>query len=305
VSRAEGAGQAERVRQFYDRNAARFERLGQGGASMHRAVWGPGVTSREAAFHHVEDLILQALPPGTGRPRVVDLGCGVGASLLHLASRADLTGEGLTISPAQAARAEQLVAAAGLAGRVHCRVGDFLTPPADLAGPDRAGADLVYSIEAFVHGPDPAGYFRAAAGLLRPGGRLVLVDDVLTGSEDRLTGRDARLVERFRRGWRVGSLLTPDRLRELAGDAGLVPVEDRDLTAQLELRRPRDRWITLMLALGRPLHAVRPPGEYWRSLDGGDALQHALVRSLLAYRFLVLERPGAGPGPDGPASAIR
>jgi tocopherol O-methyltransferase len=289
VSRAETAGQAERVRRFYDRNAARFERLGQGGASMHRAVWAPGVTGRAAAFHHAEELLLQALPDGTGRPpRVVDLGCGVGASLLHLAGRhPDLTGEGLTISPAQAARAAELVGSAGLEGRVRCRVGDFLAPPADLRGPDAAGADLVYSIEAFVHGPDPAAYFRAAAGLLRPGGRLAVVDDVLAAPADRLTGRDARLVERFRAGWRVESLLPVDRLVTLASDAGLVLVQDRDLTPYLELRRPRDRALTALLAVARPVLC----GEYWRSLDGGDALQHALLRGLLTYRFLLWERP--------------
>ena len=55
------------------------------------------------------------------------------------------------------------------------REGDFLAPPDDLTG-----ADLVFSIEAFVHGPDPAAYFRAAAGLLRPGGLLALCDDLLT-----------------------------------------------------------------------------------------------------------------------------
>ena len=64
--------------------------------------------------------------------------------------------------------AADLVAAAGLGDRVRVREGDFLAPPADLAG-----ADLVFSVEAFVHGPDPAAYFRAAAGLLRPGGLLV------------------------------------------------------------------------------------------------------------------------------------
>lgn len=280
--------QAERVRRFYDRNAGRFERLGQGGASMHRAVWAPGVTDRAAAFHHAEELILQALPAGTDRPRVVDLGCGVGASLLHLAGRhPELTGEGVTISPAQASRAAELVAAAGLGDRIRCRVGDFLDPPADLRGPSGAGADLVYSIEAFVHGPDPAAYFRSAAGLLRPGGRLALVDDALAAPADRLTGRDARLVERFRAGWRVESLLTVDRLTALAAEAGLVPVEDRDLTPYLELRRPRDRALTVLLAVARPL--LR--GEYWRSLDGGDALQHALLRGLLSYRFLTWERP--------------
>ena len=75
----DAAGQVANVRDFYDRNTSRFERLGQGGASIHRAVRGPGVTTREQSFHHVEDRIL-ALLPAVPDPLVVDLGCGVGGT---------------------------------------------------------------------------------------------------------------------------------------------------------------------------------------------------------------------------------
>jgi SAM-dependent methyltransferase len=276
--------QVGRVRRFYDRNTARFRHLGQGGASIHRAVWGPDVTSREAAFHHVEDRLLALLP--ADRPvRVVDLGCGVGGSLLHLASRrADLTADGVTISPAQADVGARLVEEAGLADRVRVREGDFLAPPAELAG-----ADLAFSIEAFVHGPDPAGYFRAAAGLLRPGGLLAVCDDVLGVPGRTPSPREERLLGRFRTGWRVGSLLAVPDLLAAAADAGLRLVTDDDLTAHLELRRPRDLAVTAGVAATRWL-PERVRGDYWWSLAGGDALQRCLVERLVEYRLLVLER---------------
>ncbi len=286
MSEADAARHADRVRRYYDNNAARFERYGQGGASIHRAVWGPGVSSRPAAFHYVDELIRQTLPEGTTRPRVVDLGCGVGATLLYLASQLDLQGEGITISPAQAARAAQLIAAAGAGGRVRCREGNYLAPPADLTG-----ADLAYSIEAFVHGPDAARYFRAAAGLLRPGGKLVVCDDFLTPRALQPPPAAARWLDEFRQGWRVGSLVSVEQARDLAGAAGLVPAQDLDLTPYLELRRPRDRLISLLVALARPLRIDR---DYWQSLVGGNALQRALGAGYLSYRFLVFERrPGA------------
>lgn len=275
--------QVGRVRRFYDRNTARFRHLGQGGASIHRAVWGPGVTSRDAAFHHVEDRLLALLPAGP--VRVVDLGCGVGGSLLHLASRrGDLTGDGVTISPAQADVGARLVDEAGLTGRVRVREGDFLAPPADLAG-----ADLAFSIEAFVHGPDPAGYFRAAAALLRPGGLLALCDDVLGVPGRTPSPREERLLARFRTGWRIGSLLAVPDLVAAAGAAGLRLVGDDDLTGHLELRRPRDLAVTVGVALTRGL-PERVRGDYWWSLAGGDALQRCLVEGLVEYRLLVFER---------------
>lgn len=276
-------GHTELVRRYYDNNTAAFDRLGQGGGSIHRAIWGPGVSTRVAAFHYVDELILRALPPDVARPAVVDLGCGLGSSLLYLAGRTDLTGEGITISPLQAAGATRRIAEAGLADRVRCREGDFLSVPADLAGT----ADLAFSIEAFVHGPDAGGYFREAARTLRPGGRLVVCDDFLAGSATSAAPRAARRLAEFRTGWRVGSLLAVEQVRALAAAHGLTLVGDLDLTPHLELRRPRDRWISLLVTAGRPL---RLRGEYWQSLVGGDALQWCLVHGALQHRVLQFER---------------
>jgi cyclopropane fatty-acyl-phospholipid synthase-like methyltransferase len=279
VSPAAAARHTDLVRNYYDSTTTAFERLGQGGASIHRAVWGPGVTSREAAHHYVDELLLATLPDGVDQPTAVDLGCGLGASLLYLAGRADLRGEGITISPRQVARARVLIAAAGVGDRVRCREGDFLALPSDLAGQ----ADLTFSIEAFVHSPDADRYLQQAARSLKPGGRLVICDDFLTSKEPPDSPRAARWLREFRAGWHVGSLLSVPEVVALAAAHGLELVRDLDLTSALELRRPRDRWISVLVALGRWL---RPPGQYWRSLLGGNALQHALVRGLLSYRFV-------------------
>jgi cyclopropane fatty-acyl-phospholipid synthase-like methyltransferase len=278
----ESGGQVDGVRRFYDRNTPLFRRLGEGRTSIHRAVWGPGAADRAAAFHYVEERLL-AVIADVERPRVVDLGCGVGGSLLHLAARRDdLSAEGLTISGAQVEAAAGLVAEAGLTERVRVRQGDFLAPPDDLVG-----ADLVFSIEAFVHGPDPAAYFRAAAGLLRPGGLLALCDDLLTPAGAAPTPEGRRRLDDFRSGWRVGSLVTVEEAVDLAADAGLAIVDDDDLTPWLELGRPRDRAIRVLVGASRPL---RPSSEYWRSLSGGDALQRCLGAGLVDYRLLVLRR---------------
>jgi SAM-dependent methyltransferase len=287
TSDADAARHTDGVRRYYDGNTARFERLGQGGAAIRRAVWGPGIADRTAAFHYVDDLILDRLPTTTTRPLVVDLGCGVGASLIYLAGRVDLVGEGLTISSAQADRAARLVAAAGAADRVRCREGDYLRPPFDLAE-----ADLAFSVEAFVHGPDPGRYFEAAARVLRPGGALVICDDFLGGHAERPPPAAARWIREFRVGWRIGSLVTAARACDLAIAAGFAPVADIDLTPYLEVRRPRDRWVELLATLARPL---RLKGDYWRSLTGGSALQRALRTGWVDYRFLVFERSRPSP----------
>ena len=281
---SDAIGHAQRVRRYYDNNAAAFERLGQGGASIHRTVRGPGVSTRDDAVHYVDELLLESLPPNEARPTIVDLGCGLGASLLYLAGRIDMTGEGITISPVQAARAAELIAEARAGDRVRCREGNYLSIPDDLVGT----ADLTFSIEAFIHSPDADGYFREAARTLRPGGKLVICDDFLTSPDPPpASPRIARWLADFRTGWQVGSLLTVDEVRTAGAAHGLVLVGDLDLTPHLELRRLRDRWITLLVGLGR---VFRPNGYYWQSLVAGDALQWLLIHGVLNYRFLELQR---------------
>jgi cyclopropane fatty-acyl-phospholipid synthase-like methyltransferase len=271
------------VQRYYDKNTGLFDRLGQSSGSIHRAVWGPGVSTRAQAFHYVDELLLRALPADVAKPVVVDLGCGLAASLLHLAGRIEMTGEGITISPRQAEDATRRIAEVGAADRVRCREGNYLSVPDDLAGT----ADLAFSIEAFVHGPDAGGYFREAARTLRPGGKLIVCDDVLTESAASAGPRAARRLEEFRTGWRVGSLLTVEQIRTLAASHGLTLVEDLDLTPHLELRRPRDRWISVLVTAGRPF---RLSNDYWQSLVGGDALQWCLLNGALQYRVLQFQR---------------
>jgi SAM-dependent methyltransferase len=285
----------ERVRAYYDDNSGRFERLGQGGASIHRAVWGPGTTTRAAAFHYVDGLILSELSALPGIPKVVDLGCGLGASLMYLAARRQIRAEGITISPRQAERAAQLIAAAGsaaaaaaapLLGTVRCRQGDFLALP-----PDITGAQLAFAIESSVHSPDAAAFFAEAARALAPAGRFIVCDDFLAPRAAPHSKTEQRWLDEFRMGWRIGSLITVEQARQLAGSSGLELIQDVDLTPHLELGRPRDRCIRLLLAALRPL---RLRGEYWRSLLGGNALQLALAGGVLQYRYLVFqsgERP--------------
>ena len=273
------------VRRYYDRHTAAFVTYGQGGGAgaIHRAVWGPGVETREQAFHYVEDRIaehLLALSPGRPEPCVVDLGCGVGGSLRHLAGRLPIRGVGVTLSPVQARLARDRIRAAGLQDRIRCLEGDYADPALDLPP-----ADLAYAIESFVHGPDPAAFFAQCARVVRPGGLLLICDDVRRAGGDR-RARDA--VERFRRGWRINTLVARDELRALAAAAAFEHHSTLDLSPFLELGRPRDRAIALLAALVRRLPLEARLGH----LTGGSALQTCLRRGWIGYDLALFRRSG-------------
>ncbi|MDA1183553.1 MAG: methyltransferase domain-containing protein [Acidobacteria bacterium] len=287
------------IRGYYDRHTPAFVAYGQGGGvgAIHRAVWGPGVTTREGAFRYVDDRIADLMrslleqpgasraaetpePPRTDvRAHVVDLGCGVGASLCYLAEQFPVRGTGVTLSPIQARLGTERVAARGLSDRVRCMTGDYGDLPRDVAC-----ADLAYAIESFVHSPAPDRFFAECGRIVRPGGLLVICDDVRRATSD---GAAAHAIDRFRRGWHVNALLHPDELRTLARAAGFEHESTVDLTSALELGRVRDRAIGLMGTVCDRLSIGGPRLDY---LLGGAALQRCLSRGWIGYELSVFRR---------------
>ena len=287
------------VRRYYDRHTSRFVRFGQGGGSIHRAVWGAGVENRRQAFHFVDDRIAElarALPARSGLLHLVDLGCGVGASLCCLARQLPMRGTGVTLSSVQVRMATERIRDAGLAGRVRCVEADFCRIPASVEP-----ADLAYAIESFVHGPAAGVMLDAWAHLVRPRGVLVICDDfrrrsadardALSNVEGRPAGDDAaaRAIERFRRGWHVNTLITRDELQACAHAAGFDHESTVDLTASLETGRLRDRLFAGLNTLAGWLAPHTPRIDYLR---GGSALQECLARGWIGYDFNVFRRRG-------------
>ena len=274
------------VRRYYDRHTPAFVAFGQGGhlGAIHRAVWAPGTANRQQAFLYVEDQIaelIRSLRPTGDVPHVVDLGCGVGASLCYLAAHLAIRGTGITLSPVQARFAEQRVREAGLSDRISCLEGDYCDLPASI-GP----ADLAFAIESFVHGPDPARFFAQCGRLVRQGGLLAICDDFRRPT----TGPSAtRTIKRFSRGWYVNALLQPDELHSLARAAGFEHESTTDLSPYLEIRRVRDRVIEALLALlgWLPLEATR-----FGHLLGGSALQKCLENGWIGYDLALFRRLG-------------
>ncbi len=267
---------AEQVRGFYDRHTSAFVSFGQRGSdgAIHRAVWGPGTSSRRQAFRYVEDRIaelVRQLPPSFEASHVVDLGCGVGASLCYLAGRLPVSGTGVTLSPVQAGFAQRRIGDAGLSSRIRCVEGDYCDLPDDI-GP----ADLAYAIESFVHGPNPARFFAQCRRLVRPGGLLVICDDFRRSAGDAAAGT----IEQFRRGWHVNTLIDRDDVRALARAAGFEHESTVDLSPYLEIRRLRDRAGQVMLRLFGSLPLVATRFDY---LSGGSALQTCLERGWIGY----------------------
>jgi tocopherol O-methyltransferase len=286
-AQTENRGFLNGVRTYYDKNTPRFVRSHQSAVAkaIHREVWGPGVQTEKEAFEYVNAQVLSVISnasaPGPSPLPVLDLGCGVGGTLFYLAARMPIAGIGVTLSPVGVRLAERLAAEKGLAGQCHFVEANYL----DL--PDVGPRPAVYAIESFLHGPDPARFFRSAGAVIPRGGHLIVCDDFLTERakvNDRTACRD---LADFKRGWHVGSLITTPQAQVYAEAAGFRLIDNQDLTPYLRLERPCDRLIATFVNLGRGLPFRSP---WWDSWVGGHAIQRCLLTGLIHYHFLVFEK---------------
>lgn len=159
---------------------------GSGGRSHRQAA--PDFRQAKEAFVH--ELVrwsgLDQLPAGA---TVLDVGCGIGGSARILARDYGLEVLGISISPAQIARARALTPA----DLPHCRfaVMDAL----DLQLADQS-VDAVWSVEACPHMPDKQRYADELLRVLRPGGRLAVADWNRRDAADGAMSRRERWVMR-------------------------------------------------------------------------------------------------------------
>ena len=108
---------------------------------------------------------LDELPRGT---TVLDVGCGIGGSSRILAQDYGFSVTGVTISPQQVKRAQELTP-----DGVDAK---FIVDDAmNLSFPD-ASFDVVWSVEAGPHMPDKAVFAQELLRVLKPGGVLVVAD---------------------------------------------------------------------------------------------------------------------------------
>lgn len=155
----------EKVRQHYDRMSPYYRSLW--GEHIHHGYWIRGDESKETAQRQLIEHLVQAagITPGA---KILDVGCGFGASSIYLAQKHQAEATGITISTVQVEMASKAAAEAGVNAR-------FLLMDAEAMTFERQ-FDVVWSVESISHYQDIPKFFLAAAKLLKPGGTLAITD---------------------------------------------------------------------------------------------------------------------------------
>lgn len=218
------------------------------GEHVHHGLWRRGDESRDEAVLALTNLVahqagLSAEEPASARPdstpqsrigvqthvapKVIDIGCGYGATARFLAGRgAQVTG--ITVSPAQGA-----VAATSSPNEFNPKflVGDWLAN--DLPAGE---FDAAIAIESSEHMADKAGFFRETSRVLRREGRFVICAWLATEKPSAAAKR--WLLEPICREGRMPHLASATEYKALAEAAGFAQENFEDVTQCVERTWP-------------------------------------------------------------------
>jgi tocopherol O-methyltransferase len=210
------------IRHHYDL-ATPFYRL-LWGPHLHHGYWDADETPAVAQRRLVERLLAEVhLRPGA---QVLDVGCGMGETAIHLARDCGCTVSGLTLSPVQRTWATLAAWAGGVSRQVR-----FACQDVEEAEFPPGSFDLVWSVECTEHLFDKPGFFRRAGRWLRPGGRVAVC--AWLAADRPHSPAVARQVRAVCRGFLCPSLGTADDYLGWMQAAGLEPVHFADLTGQV------------------------------------------------------------------------
>ena len=161
------------IREFYDASSGLWESIW--GEHMHHGYYGRNgnykLERRQAQIELIEELLLWAdCTPENPPQNIIDVGCGIGGSTLHLAQKFNARATGITLSPVQVSRAKERAAEAGCEDRVSFEVANALDMPFE----DNS-FDLVWSLESGEHMPDKTKFLQECYRVLKPGGKMIMV----------------------------------------------------------------------------------------------------------------------------------
>src|SRR5262245_16214016 len=204
--------------------------------------------------------------------RVLDVGCGHGATCVYLASKYDCQTTGITISDRQCELGRENAAR----GKVSA---EFLVADAERIAFPAGVFDAIWTMESSEHFADKAAYFRKVRHALRPGGVLLLA--AWTGSMTR--ERIQRVAEDFL----CPELLTAQQICSLLCQCGLQVLSQQEFSQEVlptwEICQQRAR-------AGSALLNFLPP-RVGRFVAAMDNIVESYRAGELRYTVMAAQRP--------------
>jgi cyclopropane fatty-acyl-phospholipid synthase-like methyltransferase len=220
--------------------------------NMHFGFFRRGMNAfnREAMLEQMNREILHRLhfagnSSAPAHPRILDMGCGLGATLRSFAQRvptADL--HGITLVPWQLEQGRLLNQSCPQAARIQLTLGNY-----ERTAFTSESFDAIYAIESSCYGTgaNKSPLIREAHRLLRPGGRFVVADGFLGPGE--LRGPQKLIYRRLCDCWVIDSLGEIHQFVRELERAGFRDIAAEQIQSRVTPSVLHVPWVTLKFLL--------------------------------------------------------
>jgi len=226
--------------------------------NMHFGYYRAGANplDREAMLEQMNAEVLARLHvEGVAEPQLLDLGCGLGATLRSFARRVpNAKLSGVTRVPWQVEHGRALNRAAGCGERVVVIEGDY----EDVSFLPGSSYDGVYALESscHAHGADKRLLLEQAHRLLRPGGRIVVADGFLSSGRF-INGLQRRIYHKLCECWVIEELAQLDLFTARLERLGFGDIKVEHLQLRVAPSVVHIPWVTLKFLVTDVLFGTR------------------------------------------------
>lgn len=277
--------QKESIRSHYDLSTVFYRLLW--GRHIHHGLWSETELASNAVAKTsvlAQQRLTETLAAEAGIRRgdtVLDVGCGMGSSAIHLAKTLECEVTGVTISPVQRRWAQCCARWHGVSGNTR-----FLCADAEQVVLLPAAFDAVWSVECTEHLFDKPRFFHRAAEWLKSGGRMAICAWLAGESLD---ANAQEQVHKVCEGFLCPSLGTASDYNRWMVDAGLKNVRYHDWTSAVDrtweicrdrVRQCGVRWLAKWIDRNSVLF-----------LERFDTILEAYRTGAMRYGAFVFEKP--------------
>jgi len=217
------------------------------GRHIHHGLWKATEAPADAQSYLMEAVIREAQL--NGGERVLDVGCGIGASAIHLAKAWNCRVRGITISRVQQQWATIAAIAKGVGARTR-----FLVADAETVRLPSGTFDVVWVVECTEYLFDKASFVQRVADWLRPLGHAILC--IWETADGPLSDESRRRVYEVCAGFGFPSLASGEEYRRWFANAGLEVLRCSDWTHRVsrtweiswhDAQRSRMHWLARLV----------------------------------------------------------
>ena len=225
---------------------------------LNLGLWKDGCKSLSQALNHLNREVAEKAEISKNH-HVLDAGCGVGGTAIFLGQNYGCKVKGITLSPEQAKRANENAKKFKLQDQCSFEVMDFM----NTGYPDEQ-FDIILGIESICYAEPKIDFLREAKRLLKPGGRLVLAENLQAKAD--LNQQEYKILyEDAFHGCQVQSLDTAEQYQSNLSKVGFQSIQCLDYTEFIRpsinrLRRfyfPAKLYNLFYRSIGKPFSSVQ------------------------------------------------